>query len=153
MISSKPISVLSEIRTRNGNFSKVPLVLFILTCAVTCLIRVLYFIFFIVVVFAISSSSSQQVLGDPHTEMQCCVKGRLQQFQSFLLSFICVFFTFASSYKNWVGTCIGGFMFSHVVLFHSLNESRVTLQAMLLDAWIRDHLDWSLAQVLAFHNV
>lgn len=44
-------------------------------------------------------------------------------------------------------------MFSHVVLFHSLNESRVTLQAMLLDAWIRDHLDWSLAQVLAFHNV
>lgn len=106
-VFSKWISVLSEIRTRNGNFFKAPLVLFILTC----LVRAVYFIFFSVVALTVFSHSSQQVLGDPHCEMQCCVKERLQQFHFFLHSFISVFFTFVSSHKRCssVHTHTGGF--------------------------------------------
>lgn len=62
--------------------------------------------------------------------MQCCVKERLQQFSFFLLSFICVFFTSASSHKSWhkwarilkwahteVVSC-----FSYTVLLHFLKD-------------------------------
>lgn len=59
MIFSKPISVVSEIRTRNVKFFKAPLILLVLTCAMTCLIRAVYFILFIVVAFAIFSYSSR----------------------------------------------------------------------------------------------
>jgi len=78
MFFSKPTSVLSEIGTTNANFFKALLILLGLTCAMTCLIRVEYFILFIVVVFAIVSYSSQQVQSDAHREMQCYVKERLQ---------------------------------------------------------------------------
>lgn len=112
VFSKKPISVLSEIRTRNGNFFKAPLVLFILTYAMTCLIRAVYFFLFSVVAFAVFSYSSQHVLGDPHCEMQYYVKERLQQFQFFLHSFISVFVTLGSSHKRCSSGDIhtGGFM-------------------------------------------
>lgn len=66
MILSKPKSVLSKIRTRNVKLSKAPVILLLLTCVMTHLIRAVYFILFIVVAFAIFIYSSWQVQGDPH---------------------------------------------------------------------------------------